>query len=227
MNKPKKFLIFDAGPIISLTMNGLLPVLEKLKQEFDGEFIVTPSVKREIVDNALRIKKYKFEGVRVKNLLDKGVLKLSSDYVENSVLQKTTFKLMNIANSLFKARGEKINLIQKGEASCLAFSLLCNRENVIAVDERITRLLTESPENLKNLMQRKLHATIEIVRRNLKEFENFKFIRSPELIYIAYKKNLIDHFKKDKNLLDAALYAVKYKGAAVSSKEIEEIKRVV
>ena len=31
-----KYLIFDAGPIISLTMNGMLPIIEKLKGVFDG-----------------------------------------------------------------------------------------------------------------------------------------------------------------------------------------------
>ena len=53
-----KYLIFDAGPIISLTMNGLLPILEKLKKVFDGEFILTPSVKSEVIDRPMRIKKY-------------------------------------------------------------------------------------------------------------------------------------------------------------------------
>jgi predicted nucleic acid-binding protein len=224
--KPKKFLIFDAGPIISLTMNGLLPVLEKLKEEFDGEFIITPLVKKELVDNAMRVKKYELEAVRVKNLIEKGVLKMSSEYMKDNVLERTTNKLMGLANKIFKARGDRVRIIQKGEASCLAFSMLCGCENVIVVDERTTRLLTESPENLKKLMERKLHARVEMLGNNVKDFKNFKYIRSAELLYIAYKKDLLD-LKKDALLLDALLYGVKFKGAAISSKEIETIKSLV
>jgi hypothetical protein len=33
--------------------------------------------------------------------------------------------------------------------------------------------------------------------------------------------------KKDRNLLDALLYGLKFKGAAISGKEIEEIKKLV
>src|SRR3989344_5329454 len=35
-----KYLIFDAGPLINFSMNGLLPMLEKLKKEFKGQFII-------------------------------------------------------------------------------------------------------------------------------------------------------------------------------------------
>ena len=46
-----KYLIFDAGPIISMTMNGLLPLIEKLKNECGGcEFVLTPAVKKEVID---------------------------------------------------------------------------------------------------------------------------------------------------------------------------------
>ena len=41
-----KYLIFDAGPIISLTLNGMLPVIEKLKSVFDGAFLLTRALKR-------------------------------------------------------------------------------------------------------------------------------------------------------------------------------------
>jgi len=222
-----KYLILDAGPIISLTMNGLLDVLEKLKKEFNGEFVITPQVKIEVVDKPLKIKKYELEGVRVNDLLRKGVLKLSSKFISNSQLQKETRKILELANSSFVADkrmgNEKIKLIQEGEASCLAFSKLCNCENVIVADERTVRMLAEAPENLKNIMEKKLHTKISMNQKNLKQLKSFKFIRSAELLYIAYKKNLID-LKKDKNLLDALLYAVKYKGAAISSDEITEIK---
>ena len=228
--KPKKFLIFDAGPIISLTMNGLLPILEKLHTEFEkkgGEFVITPDVKKEVVERPLKIKKYALEGVKIKALVDKGVLNLSSEYISSSLLNRETKNMLKLVNSSFRAERtkENIKLIQDGEASCLAFSKLCKCENVIVVDERITRMLTEAPENIKALMQRKLSTKIHMYNQNLKLLKNFKFIRSAELMYIAYKKNLFD-LKKDKTLLDALLYGVKFKGAAISSQEIREIKEM-
>ena len=223
-----KYLIFDAGPIISLTMAGLLPVLEKLKKIFPGEFIITPQVKREIVDKPLKIKKYKLEAIQVKNLLEKGIIKLSSDIISDQRLESEVKKILKIANGVLRTTKdkEKINIIHKGEASCLAFSNLCRQNSVIVIDERTTRILTESPGNLEKLMERKLHTPLELELSLLKDFKNFKFIRSTELIFLAYKKNLIS-MKKDRNLLDALLYGLKFKGAAISGKEIEEIKKLV
>tara|TARA_Y100000310_G_scaffold344950_1_gene460715 strand:- start:1862 stop:2554 length:693 start_codon:yes stop_codon:yes gene_type:complete len=226
--KPKKFLIFDSGAIISLTMNGLLPILVKLKKEFNGEFVITPDVKREIVDRPLKIKKYELEGIKTTNLIEKGILVLSSKFVSNSALNKETKRILKIVNSAFRDEktGGKINLIHGAEAECLAFSNLCKCDNVIVIDERTTRMLTEAPGKLEHLMEKKLHTSINANIKNLNELEKFKFIRSAELLYVAYKKDLFE-FKKDKILLDALLYGVKFKGAAISSREIEKIKKLV
>lgn len=221
---PKKFLIFDAGPLISLTMNGLLDILEKLKENFEGEFIITPDVKREVIDKPLKIKKYELEGIKINNLLERGILKLSSEFIPNNRLEKETYRIMKIANTSFRTY-ENINLIQRGEASCLAFSSLCNARNVIVVDERTVRLLSESPENLKKIMEKKLHASIRMNQKAVNQFKNFKFIRSAELLYIAYIKNLFK-LKKDKTLLDALLYSVKFAGTSISSDEINEMKQL-
>ncbi len=222
--KPEKFLIFDAGPIISLTMNGLLDILEKLKQNFNGKFIVTPQVKKEIIDRPSKIKKYELEAVRVKNLFDKGVLTDATEFVSVNFLKKETKKALDNANKALKAN-QRLNLIHEGEASCLAFSKICNKENVIVIDERTTRMISEDPEALQHLMEKKLHTKITLDNRRLKILKGFKFIRSSELLYIAYKKNLFE-MPKTKQLLDALLYGVKYKGTAISSKEIEDIKKL-
>jgi hypothetical protein len=223
-----RYLIFDAGALISITMNGLLPIIEKLKQGYDGEFIITPAVKREAIDRPLKIKKYSLEGVKIKDLLDRGILKLSTKVVPNSKLDQETKRLLRIANSAFRVEGsrEKINLIQEGEAACLAFANLCKCKNAIAIDERTTRMLTEAPDSLRRLLEKKLSKQIRYDERSLKEFKNFRFIRSAEVLYVAFKKDLFD-LKKDKTLLDALLYGVKFKGAAISSKEIEEIKKLI
>lgn len=223
-----KFLIFDAGPIISLTMNGMLAVLENLKKNFDGEFIITPMVKNEVIDRPMKIPKYKLEAIQVKNFLDRGIFKLSTEFVSNEKLNVETSRILGVANSVIRstAHNEKVTLIHTGEASCLAFSNLCKCENLIAIDERTTRILSESPKNLELLMERKLHSPIKMNESLIKEFKNFRFIRSSELLFVAYKKDLIP-LKKDRNLLDAVLYASKFKGTAISSAEIEEMKKMV
>ncbi len=220
----KRFLIMDSGPLISLTSNGLLYLLEELKKTYKNlEIVIPPAVKREAVDRALTIKKYKLEGVKLTDLLNRGILKNATEFMPPNKISKETARIMKIANSLFRIGKEKVELIQKGEASCLAFARLCGCENLIVIDERTTRLLTEAPDNLKKLMERKLHTRIDFNKKEIKEFNNFRYIRSPELVFWAFKKDLIG-MKKNKQLIDALLYSLKSKGAAISSKEIEEMK---
>ncbi len=223
-----KYLIFDAGPIISLTLNGMLPLIEKLKSVFDGEFILTPQVKHEVVGRPMKIKKYKLEAIRVRDMIERGVFKMSGDVVPDDKLERETKRLMKVTNGVLRTTqtGEKIKLIHKGEAACLAFANLCGADSVIVIDERTTRMLTESPQNLERMMEKKLHTPLKAELSLLKELKNFKFIRSAELLFIAYKKGLIP-IKKSKDLLDALLYGVKFKGAAISKGEIEEMKRLV
>jgi hypothetical protein len=222
-----KYLIFDAGPIISLTLNGMLPVLEKLKGVFDGEFILTPAVKKEAVDRPMKIKKFKLEALRVQGMIDRGVFKMSGDIVSDQKLDREMKKILKNANGVLRstATGEKIKIIHNGEAACLAFANLCGCDNAIVIDERTTRMLTEAPQDLEKMMEQKLHTPLDANLNLLESVKKFKFIRSAELLYIAYKKDLIG-VKKEKELLDALLYGVKFKGCAISSIEIEEMKRL-
>jgi hypothetical protein len=221
-----KFAVLDAGPIISLTLNGLLHTLELLKTKFpEVVFILTPQVKKEIVDKPLTIKKYELEAIKVQTLIENKVILMSTEFVANNLLEKETQRILNLSNSTVKADGKTIQIVQIGEASCIAFSNLCKCESVIVIDERITRLLTESPLNVKSIMERKLHVPISVNQKNLKDFKDLKYIRSAELVYIAYKNGLYE-YKKDKTLLDALLYSLKFSGTSISSKEITEMKNL-
>ena len=206
-------------------MNGLLYILEKLKKEFNGEFIITPHAKRELIEKPMKIKKYEFEAIKVKDLLNKGILKMSTEFIDDKKINKETDKILKLVNSSMKSGSRLIELIHYGEASCIAFSNLCNCENAIVIDERTTRMLVESPLSLKSMMETKLHMHLSLNENNLKPMKKARFIRSTELLYIAYKKSLFD-ISKDKSLLEAVLYAAKYKGAAISSQEIDEIKKL-
>jgi len=93
----------------------------------------------------------------------------------------------------------------------------------LVIDERTARMLCEDPENLRKLLQKKLHTNINVNKKNYDFFKGFRVIRSTELIYIAHKKNIIE--LKDKRAYEAMLYAIKYKGCSVSEEEIEEMKK--
>jgi len=224
----KKAIIFDAGTIINFSINGLLDLLKKLKGIFNGEFLITEDVRYEVVKRPLKVKKFELSALRVNQLIKEGTLKLpSSVNIKDSEIEKRTKELLNVSNRMFSARNHYLHLIDKGEASCLALSEILTRKgvnNVISVDERTLRMLCENPENLRKLMETKLHAKIEAKKQNYGEFDKFRIIRSSELVYIAHKNKLVE--LGNGMLLDALLYAIKYKGCSISREEIEEMKRL-
>jgi len=225
-----KVIIFDASTIISFSMNGLLPELKKLKEIFKGKFIIPEEVKQEIIDNAIKIKRFELEALRAKQLIEQGIIEMPDSLgINKSEISRKTFEFLGLANEMFISDRKEIKIIHNGEAACLALSRILDQkgiENLIAIDERTIRMLIEKPQNLKSLLERKMHARIVFRKDNSKDFKDFKIIRSAELIYIAYKNNIVGVKDRGK-LLDALLYALKFKGCAISTEEIEDIKKLV
>ncbi|MEN7982054.1 MAG: hypothetical protein ABFQ65_01245 [Nanoarchaeota archaeon] len=223
-----KVIIFDASILITFAMNGLLPEFKELKKIFNGKFIITNAVKKEAIDNPLKIKRFELEALRIKNLLDEKILELPQSIgVKESDISKITQELLVEANSLFVGNNKEIHIIDVGEASCLGLSKILdeqNVQNIMAIDERTMRMLCEKPENLKSLLEKKLHTKIVLKKRKANSFVKCKIVRSAELIYIAYKKGLVR--LKNGHVLDALLYAVQFKGCSISHDEIDEIKRL-
>jgi hypothetical protein len=224
----KKAIIFDSGTLISFSMNGVTDILKKLKKIFNGNFVITPDVKREVIDRPIQIKKFSLEALKIKQLLDEKFLEMPSSLGLNDMeVAKKTEEMLDKANSTYKDKKRDIHILDSGEASCFAVSKMLNEkgfETLIAVDERTMRMLGEKPENLARLLEKKLHIKINPNRNNYNFFKEFKFIRSAELAYIAYKKGVID--LKNGRVLDALLYAMKFKGCAISNEEINEIERM-
>ena len=94
----------------------------------------------------------------------------------------------------------------------------------IVIDERTTRMLCENPENLRKLLQKKLHTSVTANKDNYSYFKNFKIIRSTELAYIAYKKKLFN--LKSSDILEAMLYGLKYNGCSISEEEVKQIAKM-
>ena len=223
-----KAIIFDSGALISFSMNGITELIAKLKENFKGKFLITQEIKREIVDKPIKIKRFELEALKLKTLLDEGVLEMPSSLgIKDSEITNQGNKILKIANSTFQGTRKAIHLLDMGETSCLALSRILTQKkikNILVVDERTTRMLVEKPENLKSILEKKIHTKISIKQDNLKFFKGFGIIRSAELVYVAYKKGLVK--LKDGDVLGALLYAMKFKGAAISGEEIEEIKRI-
>jgi len=53
----QKAIIFDAGTLISFSMNGATDIIRDLKGIFKGKFLITKEVMNEIIDKPIRIKK--------------------------------------------------------------------------------------------------------------------------------------------------------------------------
>ena len=222
-----KIIVFDTGPIISLTTNNLLGLLTGLKEKYKGSFYITDAIKRELVERPLMTKKFKFEALQVLRCINYDILEI----FDNKELRKKTFHLLDLANNCFKARGNSIQISHFAEISGIVATMLNNAEAFV-IDERNTRLLIEDPQRLKTILGNKLHTNITVNKENLHEFKemtkNIKLIRSVELVTIAYESGLLNKYLVDipqpkKTLLEAVLWGVKLNGCSVSDREIEDI----
>jgi hypothetical protein len=220
-----KALIFDAGPIISLTMNNLLWTLEPLKQKFGGEFCITEGVKREVVDKPLSTKQFKLDALQVMREIRKGTIKV----LPSARFKSKSERLLNLANDCFYAYDHPVKIVHWGEIETLA---ACIQENAssIVVDERTLLFLVESPHSVQRLLERKNHTSIHINEEALHQFiestKNVKTLRSIELIMIAYElgilSDLVNPSKDGKEtLLDALFWGLKLQGCALSRIEIQ------
>lgn len=226
----QKSIIFDTGPIISLVTNNLLWILEPLKNKFNGEFYITHSVKRELVDKALSTKRFEFEALQICHLLNKGIIKI----IDNQRIEELSKKLLNLANQSFKARGNYLNIVSGAEIEALAADSILDSETTV-IDERTVRLLLENPQKLADLMEKKLHCKVIQDKENISNFRNLlknvQIIRSTELVTVAYKLGFLNDYlikaemirNPKKRLLDSLLWAVKVRGASISGKEIKKI----
>ncbi len=222
-----KTLVFDSGPIISLTTNNLLHLLPELKKKYNGAFVIPGGVKRELVDKPLTTQRFKFEALQVQSLIENNTLTV----IDDAAIQKTAQGLLELANSILSGHGQPIAIVQRGEMETIAIALVYQADALV-VDERITRTLIENPEGLQHLMERRLHMKLALNREALKEFQeatrHLPVLRSIELVTIAFELGLLEkyvvnipHAKRE--LLESILWGVKLNGCSVTEDEINTI----
>lgn len=223
-----KVLILDSGILINFSMNGLLYLFKELKEETSVRFAITDKVFYEVVERPLNVPRFELGALRVKNLVDEKIIEYPKDLgINKKEVEKLTGDLMDKANHCIKAKGKWIKIVSEAEISCLALSKILTSkkiENLIGLDERTTRVLSEKPDNLVKIMEKKLHEKVELSRKNLSVFKKFEFLRSTELVYVAHKLGVLNVYGK--KALEAVLYATKYKGSSVSSDEIKILKKM-
>ena len=144
-----KSLFFDAGPIITLVMSRLAWILPKLKEKFGGNFYITPSVKFELVDRPLNIKRFEFEALEVLKLIREGTLE-----VYNKVPKQKVAELKGLANGSFRMRNKTMDVVQAGELESVA-SALQTTASAVVMDERTLRLFIENNKEMKNRFSNK------------------------------------------------------------------------
>lgn len=225
--KRMKSLIFDAGPVISLTTNNLLWALDYLKEEFNGNFYIPKAVHEELVDRPLKSKKFKFEALQVSYRIKKAVLQL----IATEKIHLLAEELLDLANHTFKTRGNWIKIVHFAEMEVLAAAIIQNASAVV-IDERTTRLLIEDPNHLTNILSGKMGTKIFTNNKNLdalkKWIKDIKVIRSVELVMIAYEKGIFNKYRLDENpadktLVESLLWGVKLHGCSISRREIDDL----
>ncbi len=202
--------IMDSSTIISLSTTCNLWILEKL-HELGAKFVISEEVKFEVVDRAIHIDRFMLEGMRVKKLIEKGVLEVKR---VDPKLHSTIFKL---TNSLLWAKHRPLKVIHDADASCLA---LANQLNgILIVDETNLRLIAENPKALREKMERRLHTNVRMDEKKYSLLRNYlrPTIRSVELAMLAYEKGLLDN-----DLKKATILALKKHGCSISDDEINE-----
>lgn len=228
-----KSIAFDSGPLITLSLNNLLWLIPLLKEKYNGNFLISESVKKELVDDPLNhTKKYILEALNILKLMTEGYLNLAS----TSKTKRLYTKLDHLANKAFSSNDSFIKILHSGELETIALAIAYNCEAII-IDERTTTLLIEDPKGVKERLEKKLHRKIKTDSYRIKEFQemtkNIKVIRSSELVAVSYELGLFDkyfpkemqeldeHFKE--HLVTGLLWGVKLRGCAISEEEIAKL----
>ncbi|MFA4855543.1 MAG: hypothetical protein WC634_03085 [archaeon] len=212
-------IVFDASTLISVSQTCLVKILAGLKRKMNADFIVPESVFLEAVQRPIEIRRFELNAIRIKKVIEENGFRVlpAGD-------QSLVDEIEAIANSCFLAQGRPIRLLQRGEIEALAIAKETGAD-ALAIDERTTRMLIENAEQLREIMQerRKIRIGIDTGKQRAfaAMFSGLAIVRSVELIALADEYGLLeDELPKGKQSLEAALFAAKYSGCAVSSREI-------
>jgi predicted nucleic acid-binding protein len=217
-------IIVDSSTIICISEKCLTPVLSDFVKKNNIELIMPSSVYDESVKKPLNIKRFELNALRIKKMISDGIISVAEK--DNELMNKTK-EILSLANTVFWTKKYPFELLHLGEAEAIALAKKTGAL-FVGVDERTARMLIESPKRLKVIIEKRNNFELEIDKtalNNLKRItENISFIRSTELMALAFKQGLFcNQLINEFQSLKATLYALKFAGCAISSKEIEDL----
>jgi len=223
----KKYVICDAGFLISLTSSCLTDLIYFFNKKHHLQFVIPPAVEEEAVSYPLRkrIKKYLYSALKIKDAINDNVIEVMG--AEN--IDKQRERLMESANNIFYARGKPIRLIHPGETEMLVLAKEIGTENIL-LDERTMRMLVEAPFRLKEHMEKEFGVNLMINKSNLSNLSEYtsglNVLRSSEFVMLAYENGFFKDFEKmQKDAAEAALYRIKFSGCSIRFDEISKYLR--
>lgn len=212
----------DSSSIISLSSTCLLWILEKLP----FEFYISPFVEYEVIERAMQIERYRWSGIRILELVKKGVLRYVGVRKE-----KEAHELLKIANSIYSIRGKRLRILHRADAEVM---LLAKDFDGFVTDEKTMRLLVEDPSLVRKLLELKFkervsmdEGKVEMLRKMVGDVDVF---RSADLVAYAFKHGLMRRWEEiygREILLDGLLHALRRAGCAIAESEIKEYKEIL
>jgi len=215
--------VIDTGTMITLAGTCLMNVFREFVKTNHLELLISGTVAEESVWKPITNKRFALNAARIKYAMNQQIIKTIPVSGEISRYQQ---KILQLANNIFFTQNGPLSIIQAGEAEALALAKI-NNVKMLFIDERTTRSLIEDPTRLKQVLERRQEEEVSLNQQNLNSFRTMfpelKMFRSVDIIAMAYEQNLFDHELAHGRLeLEAALYAAKFAGCAVSEKEIED-----
>ncbi|MBI4053348.1 MAG: hypothetical protein HY394_04900 [Candidatus Diapherotrites archaeon] len=219
MAKPE--IVFDSSTIIAVSNSCIINILGALRKSTGAGFVIPSGVEYETVTRPVAIKKFELNAVRIRRAIGSGVFE-----VDRQNLSSLNEKIAGLANNSFFAGSNPIELIQLGEIESLSL-ILKRKAKALAIDERTARMLVEDPKGLKSLMEKRHGVRLSADWQKLDElremFSGITIVRSTELVAMAFRRGLFQpELEQSRQGLEAALFAVKFNGCAVTTPEIEK-----
>ena len=216
-------IICDSSSLISLSETCLIDVLRFLRDSrLGGRFLITPVVKHEIVSHPMQIPQHEFSAIRLQKLLDDRVVEV----VSTPGLAEQTKKILSLANNLFSVRGRPLEILQEGEAECLAAFAGMSADGLL-VDEKTTRMLVEDPLKLAESIGREYAGRPQVNESALTELRELTrgiFVtRSSELLAVAGGQGFFKEYRGlQEHALRAALLTLRNAGCSLTTDELRE-----
>lgn len=218
-------IVCDSSSLITITDAGLIGALVFLRPFVKGEFIITPTVRREAIDKPTKMPEYAFSAVRLRRALDDGVFRVVAPKKE------IADKILSLANSAFSTNGKMIRILHRGEAELFAIAVEHSLKTIL-IDERTARLIVEDCGAIAAHLEKELGVKIEQDKSTIGEIQrmldDIRVIRSTEIIVLAHENGYFAKFRElERDAFIAAMWATKFNGCAIGYDEIEEIVREI